>query len=230
MKKFRFVLSVMVIAMSVMVCNPAMAQTRKQKKAAKQAEWEHQQKIKELQRQRELDSIANLSKPADEEFVDMPCYEETLSQGEEDPYFRELGIGEDVDRPKARLLAVDNANSMVKRRIGGVVKGLATDYSKTVSTKSSPANLEQIIEQEYTTIIDKVLRDAAKPCEKWAKNRAGQWVCYYAIWVGREEVADKLADALANNEELKAEFDRDRFRKYAEEYMKKQQDFQNGQQ
>ena len=52
MKKFRFVLSVMVIAMSVMVCNPAMAQTRKQKKAA--------EKITKLAGA--LDGLAKLSK------------------------------------------------------------------------------------------------------------------------------------------------------------------------
>ena len=37
MKKIQFALSVVVLAMSVMVCNPAMAQTRKEKKAAKEA-------------------------------------------------------------------------------------------------------------------------------------------------------------------------------------------------
>ena len=46
MKKIRFVLSLMVIAMTVMVCNPTMAQTRKEKKAAAKAEWEFQQKKK----------------------------------------------------------------------------------------------------------------------------------------------------------------------------------------
>lgn len=200
MKKVFFIASMLLCGM-MMIANTAEAQSRKDKKAAKKAEWEHQQKLKEMERQRQLDSMANLSKPSDEVFVDIPCYDLTLSQDEEDPYFRELGIGEDINRPQARLLAVDNANSMIKRRLGGVVKGLATDYSKTVSTKSSPAHVAQIIEQEYTTIIDKVIRDAAKPCEKMAKNRAGQWVCYYVIWVGRGELADKLADAVANNEE-----------------------------
>lgn len=223
MKKAMFIGAMALLGM-MMVAAPADAQSRKDKKAAKKAEWEHQQKLKEMQRQREIDSVANLSKPKFEEFYDIPCYDVSLSQGEEDPYFRELGIGEDVSRPKARLMAIANANSMIKQRIGGVVKGLATDYSKTVSTKSSPARMEQIIEQEFTTVIDKVLRDAAKPCEKMSQLRTGAWACYYVVWVGRDEVASQLADALAEKEEIKAEFDREQFRKYAEEYMRKHQE------
>lgn len=215
MKKAMFIGATLLLGM-MMIAAPADAQSRKDKKAAKKAEWEHQQKIKEMQRQRELDSIANLS---NEVAVDIPCMEFSISESEEDPYFRELGIGEDLQRPKARLLSIENANSMIKRRLGGVVKGLATDYSKSVSTKSSPAHMEQIIEQEYTTMIDKVLRDAAKPCEKIRQDRSGRWISYYVVWVGREELADKLADALSQNEELKAEFDRDRFRQFAKEYM-----------
>lgn len=226
MKKVMLIGTMLLCGM-MLLSLPANAQSRKDKKAAKKAEWEHQQKIKELQRQRELDSIANLSKPADEVFVDIPCYEESLSQGEEDPYFRELGIGEDVNRAKARTAAVLQANDMIKNRLGGVVKGLSTNYSKLMTTKSSPAKLEQIIEGELITVIDNAVRDAAKPCEKWAKDRAGQWVCYYVIWVGRTELANKMTDALAEKEELKAEFDREQFRKYAEEYMRKQQEYNN---
>ncbi len=218
MKKVMFI-GAMLLCGLMMLPTPADAQSRKDKKKAEKADWEYQQRLKELERQRKLDSVANLATPQSEMFVDIPCYDKTLSQGEEDPYFRELGIGESMNRAQARLLAIDNANSMVKRRIGGVVKGLATDYSKNVSTKSSPAHLSQIIEQEYVTVIDKIIRDAAKPCEKMSRDRSGQWCCYYVIWVGRGELADKLADAVANNEEIQADFDREKFRKYAKEYL-----------
>lgn len=100
MKKVKFVLSILVIAMSVMVCNPVMAQTRKEKKAAAKAEWEFQQKKKEMERQRVLDSIANANKrptattsPAGTTF-DIPCMGASKSDKE---YYRQLGIGEDMD-------------------------------------------------------------------------------------------------------------------------------------
>lgn len=231
MKKIHFALSVMVIAMSVMVCNPAMAQTRKQKKAAQQAEWEFQQKKREMERQRVLDSIENANKrPAESalgSFVDVPCYDQSRSDKE---YYRELGTGKAIDLASARRMALQSAQALMRDRLAHQVKGLATDYSKTMSNSKKGAEMEQIIEGEFTNIVDGFLNDADNPCEKWSQDRTGNFNAFYTIEIRKGDLVDKLAEGLSKNEKLQAEFDRDQFRKYAEEYMKKQQDFQNGQQ
>ena len=51
----------------------------------------------------------------------------------------------------------------------------------------------------------------------------------YVIEIQKGGLVDKFSEAINNNDKLRIEFDRDNFRKFADEYMKKQQDFQASQ-
>lgn len=209
----------------MMLATPAEAQTRKEKKAAKKAEWEFQQKIKEMERQRTLDSIANLSAPRDEVFQnDIPCYAESRSDKE---YYRELGEGVDTKRNIARLTAVKMAQSMLRERLAHSVKGLSTDYTKLMNKSGKNSDMEQLMEGEFMSVVDASLNDADNPCERWSQDRSGNFHVYYVIEISRKELTEKMAEAISQNDQLKAEFDRDQFRKFADEYMAKQQDYQN---
>ena len=233
MKKMRIVLSLMVIAMTVMVCNPTMAQSRKEKKAAAKAEWEFQQKKKEMERQRVLDSIANANKrptatnsPAGTSF-DVPCLGVSKSDKE---YYRQLGIGEDMDLSVAMSNAVQNAQSIMRDRLGGEVKGLATDYSKKYSKSGSGDSKRGVIEREFTTVVNEVLNNADQECEQPAQLATGAYRYYYVIKIKKGKLVEELGKAIDKNDELRTDFDRDQFRKYASEYLQKQEDFQNNQQ
>ena len=56
MKKVMFIGATLLLGM-MMIAAPADAQSRKDKKAAKKAEWQFEQQRKEMERQRVLDSI-----------------------------------------------------------------------------------------------------------------------------------------------------------------------------
>lgn len=219
MKTFKVVLSLMVIAMSVMVCNPAMAQSRKDKKAAKKAQWEFEQKKLEMERQRALDSIANLNKAPEESFIEIPCYEKSRSDAN---FYRELGIGQDLSKSNARVKAISNANKMMNNRLGGVVKGLATDYTRTDQKTGKQDDIEGIMESEFTKVVDEVLKNADNPCEKMSQDKTGNYNSYYVIEIEKNTLVDKLTEAVSNNDKLKTEVDREKFRKYAREYMQNQ--------
>lgn len=233
MKKVKFVLSILVIAMSVMVCNPVMAQTRKEKKAAAKAEWEFQQKKKEMERQRVLDSIANANKrptattsPAGTTF-DIPCMGASKSDKE---YYRQLGIGEDMDLSVAQSNALQNAQSLMYDRLGGEVKGLATDYSKKYSKSGSGDSKRGLIEREFTKVVNEVLQNADNACEQAAQLPTGAYRFYYVVEIKKGKLVEEMTKAIDKNDELRTDFDRDQFRKYASEYLQKQEDFQNNQQ
>lgn len=209
----------------VMLATPAEAQTRKEKKAAKKAEWEFQQKVREMERQRTLDSLAALQQPKDEVFQrDIPCYAESRSDKE---FFRELGEGEDTQRSIARLAAVKMAQSMMRERLAHQVKGLTTDYSKMVNMSGKRADLEQLMEGEFMNVVDASLNDADNPCERWSQDLAGNYHVYYVIEIKKNDIADKLADAISQNDKLRTEFDRERFRQFAKEYMQEQKNYEN---
>ena len=221
--------SMMFMAMMV-IAVPANAQTRKEKKAAQKEEWEFQQKKKAMERQRVLDSIQNANKrpsasPAGTTF-DLPCSGMGTSDKE---YYRQLGIGRDMDLSLAQRKAIQSAKSIMRDRLGEQVKGLATDYSKTYSKSGKGSDMEGILEREFTSVIDKALDDADNPCEKPAQLNTGEYQYYYVIEIKKNDLANKMSDAISKNDKLRAEFDRDQFRKYAEEYMKKQQDYNNAQ-
>ncbi|MCQ2274784.1 MAG: hypothetical protein MJZ86_08335 [Bacteroidales bacterium] len=218
MKKVKIVLSILAIVVLAMSSNPVMAQSRKDKKAAKKAEWEYEQQMLELKRQKSLDSLKHAMEAPSEVFVEIPCYEASRS---DKSYYRELGTGKDVEMAKARKKAVQSAQSIMKERLAHTVKGLATDYSKTVSVPNKGMDMENMLENEFVSVVDAALNDADNPCEKWSQDRTGNWNAYYTIEIKKTELVDKLANAVSKNEELKVAFDREQFRKFAEDYMQK---------
>ena len=114
-------------------------------------------------------------------------------------------------------------------RLGGAVRGLATDYSKKFSQSGAGDSKRGLIEREFTKVIDEVLNTADQACENSTQDETGNFYYYYVIQIQKGKVVDAMAKAIDQNAELRTEFDRDQFRKYAEEYMRKEQEFQNGQ-
>lgn len=148
----------------------------------------------------------------------IPCQGDSFDDAD---YFRDLGIGTALNPQMARKAAVKAAQSMVKERLNGLVKGLSTDYSNSTSGTASADKVQSIIEGEFTTVIEKMLNDADKVCEDMVKLDDGSYRAYYAIQISKKEIVNKTADVLSENEELEILFKRDQFRKYAEDYMNK---------
>ncbi|MBQ6082726.1 MAG: hypothetical protein IJK92_00020 [Bacteroidales bacterium] len=149
----------------------------------------------------------------------MPCVDVSY---DDDDYYRDLGIGTALNPQMARKAAVKEAQSMVRERLNGVVKGLATDYSRSVSGNASADKVQGIIENEFTTVIDQMLNNADKVCEDLVKLQDGNYRAYYAIQISKKEIVNKATEAISQEEEWGIEFKRDQFRKYAEEYLEKQ--------
>ena len=147
----------------------------------------------------------------------IPCVEESM---DDDECYRALGIGENVNMQNARSAAFDAAKSMLHKRLGGLVKGLSSDYSRTVSGNVQQDKVQRIMEGEMYTVVDKMLNDAAKTCEEMYKNASGNYESYITIKVSKKEIVDQMSSTLSKNEELEIEFNRDQFRKFAEQKMK----------
>ncbi len=149
----------------------------------------------------------------------IPCVDASY---DDDDYYRDLGIGTALNPQMARKAAVKEAQSMVKERLNGVVKGLASDYSRSVSGNASSDKVQGIIENEFNTVIDQMLNNADKVCEDLVKLQDGNYRAYYAIQISKKEIVNKATEAISNDEEIEIQFHRDQFRKYAEEYLEKQ--------
>lgn len=146
----------------------------------------------------------------------IPCVDASM---DDDDYFRDLGIGTNINKQSARKAAVESAKSMIKSRLGGMIKGVSTDYSRIVSGQAPADKVQRIIEEEFTQVVEKMLNDADKTCEDMYQLNSGEFEAYYAIQISKKEIINKTANVLSSNEELEIEFNREQFRKFAEQRM-----------
>lgn len=135
-------------------------------------------------------------------------------------YFTGMGVGENVNMQNARSAAFDAAKSMLKRKIGGMAKGLSTSYSKTMSGNVAQDDVARIVEGEIALVVERMLNDAEMTCEKLYQTPAGTYQSHIAIRISKEELAMNMSKGLSENDKLRMEYDRERFRKFAEDYMK----------
>lgn len=152
--------------------------------------------------------------------VDMPCVDVTIEDGD---FYRELGTATNINIQNARSAALNSAKSMIKDKLGEFVQGLSADYSRLVRGNAPVDKVQQIIERELTGVVDKMLNDAQKICEKMTRDDAGVYHSYIAIQIPKGSMVNNMANTLSANEEWEGEFNRDQFRKYAEEKMAKMQ-------
>lgn len=155
--------------------------------------------------------------PSDIVFYELPCGE--FDKDTKD-YFTGLGTAENVNEQNARDGALEAAKGQVRRKLGGMVKGLSTDYGKMMRGSTSQTDVTSIVEGELATVIERTLNDATKTCERMGRTSAGTYKSYVAIQISKEELAKDMSTALSQNDKLRMEYDRERFRKFAEEYMK----------
>lgn len=152
--------------------------------------------------------------------VDIPCLSESY---DDDQYFRAVGTATNMNQQNARTAAYDAAKSMLMKRLGGLAKGLATDYSRTMAGDAQIDKVQRAIEGEITTVIERLVNDSYKTCEKMYQNQAGNYESYIAIRVSKAEIIRQAQSELSKNQELEIEFNRDQFRKFAEKRMKEMQ-------
>lgn len=148
--------------------------------------------------------------------VAIPCVDASM---DDDDYFRDLGIGTSINKQSARKAAVEAAKSMIKSRLGGMIKGVSTDYSRMVAGQAPADKVQRIIEEEFTQVVEKMLNDADKTCEDMYQMGSGEFEAYYAIQISKKEIISKASNVLSQNEELEIEFNREQFRKFAEKRM-----------
>lgn len=199
MKKLRLLGMAMIIALAFASCGSKKQMTNNQP-----------------QQQNNQQVTAN-----NDEEVEVVLYCSDEARSDRD-YFRELGIGNHSNKQSARDAALSSAKAMLKERLGGVVKGISTDYSRTVAGQGSSDKVQRLMEREMTQVVDKMLNDADNPCEKMTKTKNGTYNSYYVIEVSKKELVDnfdKAIETVSQDEELEIEYRRDKLREYAKKYM-----------
>lgn len=222
MKKVIFLL---VAIMSLAVCNPTMAQSRKDKKAAQKEAWQREQQrqkeLEELQHQMRMDSLARIKAGMDRQVTtfNVPCLE---SSYDDENYFRDYGIGAVMNgnNQLAREDAFSAAKNMIRLRLGEYVQGMTDyffeSYSSDKSERDAAGNRTRT---KLNAVVEGMLHDAKKICERAGVDVKGNTNWYVCIEIPKKELNDKLIETFSADEKLRRDFDADQMQKFMDERM-----------
>lgn len=150
-------------------------------------------------------------------------YEVPAAENDTDEYFGATGI---ASGPKARmgelqLMALTNAQNIIRQKMQHAYKGAVDDYMSSIGNNAG-TDIEAKIERGGTQLIDVVVNDtqASKGPMFSAVDEKGNVTCFIGIRISKKMMADKIADYVSEDEELKIRFKEDQFRERMKESFK----------
>ncbi len=150
-------------------------------------------------------------------------YEAPAAENDTEDYFGATGIasGPQARMGELQLAALTNAQNMIRQKMKHAYKGAVDDYMNSVGNNSG-TDIEAKIERGGTQLIDVIVNDtqASKGPVFSAVDDKGNVNCFIGIRISKKAVADKIADYVSEDEELKIRFKEDQFRQRMKESFK----------
>lgn len=150
-------------------------------------------------------------------------YEVPAAENDTDEYFGATGIasGSKARMGELQLMALTNAQNIIRQKMQHAYKGAVDDYMNSVGNNAG-TDIEAKIERGGTQIIDVIVNDtqASKGPMFSAVDDKGNVTCYIGIRISKKAMADKIADYVSEDEELKIRFKEEQFRQRMKESFK----------
>lgn len=213
--------------------NQAAAQTKRDvKKAKKQAELRRE--LDAINQQAEIEKMENdlkmtklrqekAAKEREGVTIELPCVDQSYDDAN---YFRELGssvhTGNNIQ--SARQAALVAAQEMIKQKMSQFVQGFTKSYFGMRAGSASTDDIERKAQNEFNAVIEGMLNNTEKLCEKMRTEGDGLDHMYITVQISKKEFLNKCKDALSKDEQLKIDFDAAQFDKIAKEEMQKMLD------
>ena len=237
MKKLNFLL----IALAMLISMPAMAQTRKEKKAAKKAQWEMEQEFKrkeaELIYQMRLDSIkaAQEERDAAKAAAKRKEEEQARREAEEEQYRKQTAVRtlpcqiyDDADwfvasgsvkfLPKNQKLTPSSLLRSLKRQLFDKLRGkyqqVTQDYFDQMDDSDAGSYAREHIESAGRQIIEQMVNEVNENCREVTTypDSEGMYTMYMSIRISKKQIIEEVAEGLSEDRELKTRFNEKQFR------------------
>lgn len=241
MKKITLVAMAVLCSVAFTNC-AAKKPVQKQQTSVEQQESDTQRQIRELKEQQELQRIKqemyrdSVKAAREMELEDMnhrqamsavaaqgteisiPCVESSF---DDETYFRDLGIGKVAGNNKqsARLDAVNNAKAMIKARLGEFVQGVTSNYFNSYAGTKPSDDVQRKMENKLNGVVEKMLNDADKECEKSIVDVKGNFEYYYVVRIPKGDLKKQMTEALTADEKLGIDFNEFKMQKFMDEKM-----------
>jgi hypothetical protein len=125
--------------------------------------------------------------------------------------FRANSIGESMDQVTSKKKALTNARNELAQAIQTTVKTVTDNYvnSRTMDNKEA---LEQKFESLNREVVDQTLQGIITKCEKLVQTKDGNYKTYVAIELSASDLLTKYKDRLAKDDQLKIDYDYEKFK------------------
>ncbi len=134
--------------------------------------------------------------------------------------FRANAIGESSDQMVAKKKARSNAQAELAKTISSTMKIVGDNFVKS-SEFNNKEELTETFNEMTRTIVDQELTGAIKICEKFTKTPEGNYKCYLALELSGEKIVTKYNERLSKNEQIKADYNYEKFKETFEKEMEK---------
>jgi hypothetical protein len=139
-----------------------------------------------------------------------------------DDFMRASATGESPDMGMAMDIAMQNARNRLAAQLEVFVSNLSDQYKKQTMLNDN-VTAEQRFESLVREVFKNKLNGSHPICEKVTqgeKNGRTMYTAYVAMELGGEELVKQTANKLSADEELKVDYDYEKFKKSYEEAMK----------
>ena len=151
--------------------------------------------------------------------LDIPCLGPEYASDEK--YMRVSQSFTHVNMAEAKKLAIRLANSQIALDLDEAISTIADDWAKTV-TKDTDQNYSARMEDMTRTVVEEVSFRSRTICEKLQQNtETGKYLAYIAREVSLEELANKMDEAISQDEVLRIDYDYEKFKDQFNQEMDK---------
>ncbi len=134
--------------------------------------------------------------------------------------FRFSAIGESMDQMTAKKKAMSEARAGLAAAINTVVKSVTDNYVKD-GNYNNKEELMKNYEGISREVVNQTLSGTIVICEKMMLTKAGNYKSYVCVELGSNEILQSLNNRMSNNEQLKVDYNYEKFKKTFNEEMSK---------
>ena len=133
-------------------------------------------------------------------------------------YYRSTGEGKAQELTVAKRIAETNARQAIASQMEVKVRSVGEQF---LQNRSISNKLETTSKYEDITrvVIDQTLSNIKIIGQESFQNKKGEYVHFVAMEMSTTPIADKMVEEISSDEELKQDFDLERFRKIYEEEL-----------
>lgn len=139
-----------------------------------------------------------------------------------DGVMRANASGSSNDMEIARDKALTNARNRLSEQLEVMVSNL-TDYYKKETDYLENSSMEKRFEDLIREVSENKLQGVLPICEEVTQNDEGHYIAYAAVELGGDEYVENAANRLSRDEELKVDYD---YEKFKDSYKKAMEDLE----